>query len=606
MEKVESNPPKTEEVKPTPPKTEQVEPNTPKKEKEFFDDAGNKVSKTQWKRIQKKKKKIAQKKAKKEKRDKETAIRNKKNENQPSKEPEITDPQEYYKNRVAKIQKLKNDKEYFPYPHKWAITHTIAKAIPKFEAEITENGKFHDDKQVSFAGRILKIRWSSKKLIFIDVTAESFKIQVMMNQKMYGNNEDFKRALNIVKRGDIVGVSGAIGRTKKGELTVLATKLKLLSPCLHMLPETRTGLNDQEIRYRQRYLDLMVNPKIKTIFQTRSKVINRLRTKLLERDFMEVETPILNLIAGGATARPFQTYHNDLHLNMSLRVAPELYLKQCIVGGIDRVFEIGKNFRNESIDHTHNPEFTFCELYWAYADYYDLIEMTEEIICDIVMHIKGTLKFDIQDEYGDTKTVDFTRPWKKLSMMEELQNQVGVQLPTDFESPETNAFFDKLCEDKDVECGAPRSTSRLINKLVEHYIEDNIIHPTFLIEQPQIMCPLAKYHRSKPGLTERFELFIDGKEFINAYTELNDPFVQLQLLQKQSQKKSEGDLEANEVDMGFVTALEHALPPTGGWGLGVDRLLMLLTDSYNIQEVILFPAMKPKNAVVAEEGEEVN
>lgn len=583
---------------------EKPEATQPKKEKEFFDDEGNKISKTQFKRLQKKKKKEAQKQAKLAKKAEEAAKKGKtKKQTGFVKEEEISDPQEYYKNRVAQIQKLKEDKEYFPYPHKWDITDTIAKAVPKYEAEITEKGKFHDDKVVSLAGRVSRIRDSSRKLVFIDIQSESTKIQVMMNMRLYGNDEDFVKALSIIKRGDVVGVNGCIGRTKTGELTVLAKKLKLLSPCLQMLPEARTGITDQETRYRKRYLDLLVNPKTKEIFKTRSMVINRLRSKLLERDFMEVETPVLNIIPGGATARPFETYHNDLHLKMSLRIAPELFLKKCIVGGIDRVFEIGKNFRNEGIDHTHNPEFTSCELYWAYADYHDLIEMTEEILCDIIQHVKGSLKFDITDEKGNKKTIDFTRPWKKVSMMEQLEKELGVELPKDLESAETNAFFDKLCKEKEVDCSAPRSTSRLINKLVEKYLEDVIVNPTFIIEQPQIMCPLAKYHRSKPGLTERFELFIDGKEFINAYTELNDPFVQLELLEKQAQKKNEGDVEACEVDHGFINALEHGLPPTGGWGLGVDRLLMLLTDSYNIQEVILFPAMKPIKKNVETEAE---
>lgn len=517
---------------------------------------------------------------------------------------EITDPQEFYKNRCAMITKLKEDKDYFPYPHKWALTHTLPKAVAEFDPICSEKGKFFDEKVVSLAGRVLSIRASSRKLFFIDIVGEEHKIQIMANLSKYGDEADFKKTMTIIKRGDIIGVKGPIGRTKKGELSVLPTKIKLLSPCLRMLPQTRVGVTDQETRYRQRYLDLIVNPKPREIFKTRFRVINKLREMLIRRDFIEVETPTLNIIPGGASARPFETFHNDLKTKMFMRIAPELYLKKCIVGGLDRVFEIGKNFRNEGIDHTHNPEFTACELYWAYADYEDLMEMTEEILCEIIMEVKGSLKFDIRDQEGQVKTVDFTRPWRRVSMIEELEVQLNEPIPEDLEAPESRDTLDALCVKHGVECKAPRSTKRLLDKLVDHFIESQIVNPTFLMEQPQIMCPLAKYHRSKAGLTERFELFIDGKEFINAYTELNDPFIQMDLFKDQKKQKEGGDLEANEIDEDFVVSLEHALPPTGGWGLGIDRLCMLLTDSYNIQEVILFPAMKPKGKVAFETQEE--
>lgn len=551
------------------------------------------LSKNQKKRLKKLRQKAEDKK-------KKEALRQKNQTGKKKQAEEITDPQEYYKNRCAAVNKLKEDPEYAPYPHKWQISHTLPKVIEEFDSKCSEDGVFLQESVVSLAGRIKSMRSNSKKLVFIDIVADEAKIQIFANMSLYGNNEDFQKTMSIIKRGDIIGVRGPIGRTKKGEFSIAPTKIKLLSPCLRMLPQSRVGLSDLETRYRQRYLDLIVNERTISIFKTRSRVISKLREIFTRMDFIEVETPTLNIIAGGATARPFETFHNELKLKMFMRIAPELYLKRLIVGGIDRVFEIGKNFRNEGIDQTHNPEFTSCELYWAYADYEDLMTMTEEVICEIVMFIKGTLKFDITDDKGNKKTLDFTRPWKRVSMIEELEIELGVAIPEDLQSPATRQFLDDLCVKHKVECKNPRSVKRLLDKLVEHFIENEVVNPTFLTEQPQIMCPLAKYHRTKPGLTERFELFIDGKEFINAYTELNDPFIQLSLFEDQKQQKEGGDLEANDVDDDFVLALEHALPPTGGWGLGIDRLCMLLTDSANIQEVILFPAMKPRVNMVAE------
>lgn len=522
-----------------------------------------------------------------------------KTENQ--KEEEITDPQEYYKNRCAMIEKLKQTTEFFPYPHKFQITHMIHKLREEFEPQCTENGVFLDQK-IAVAGRVHSIRASGKNLVFYDLKGDGAKIQVMANSSQYDDENHFNEIKHIIKRGDIIGVLGSIGKSKTGELSIAPSRLQLLSPCLHMLPKnvdkkdegTKDALTDQETRYRQRYLDLIVNSKPKNIFITRSKVIQYLRQEFTARDFLEVETPVLNILAGGATARPFETYHKELNRKMFLRIAPELYLKSCVVGGIDRVYEIGKQFRNEGIDHTHNPEFTSCELYWAYADYNDLITFTEEVLCSIIMKVKGSLKFDITDDSGNKVPIDFSRPWKKISMMEELARVLECTLPEDLESEEARVFFDEHCKKRNVFCSEPRTTSRLIDKLVGEFLEPGCLNPTFLTEQPQLMCPLAKYHRTKKGLTERFELFINRKEFVNAYTELNDPFIQMQQFQNQVKEKEAGNDEASPVDEDFVKCLEHALPPTGGWGLGVDRFIMLLTDSVNIQEVILFPAMKPK------------
>lgn len=505
---------------------------------------------------------------------------------------EVLNPSEYYDHRCKIIKELKKNPETFPYPHKFEVSHGVKELRELFTPKLSENNVFLKE-EVSSAGRVITIRTAGKNLIFYDIEADDTKVQVMVN----GNNLERKELIEELKakinRGDIIGINGTVGLSKTGEFSLNAKNVKLLSPCLHMLPKEHYGLTDLETRYRKRYLDLIINAKTRNIFKTRSKIIGLLREELVERGFLEVETPILNLIAGGASAKPFKTYHNDLHQEMSMRVAPELFLKNCIVGGLNKVFEIGKNFRNEGIDQTHNPEFTACELYWAFADYQDLMTMTEQILSKIVLKIKGSYKFEITNEKKEKVMIDFTPPFKRVNMLEELERVLGIKIdPLTLDSDETNKLLDDICIKHKVTCAAPRSTSRLIDKLVGDFIEPTFINPTFLCEHPQLMCPLAKYHRSKPGLTERFEMFINTKEFVNAYTELNDPFVQKETFEEQMKAKAAGDEEANEIDWDFIGCLEHALPPTGGWGLGIDRFIMLLTDNLNIQEVILFPAMR--------------
>lgn len=344
-----------------------------------------------------------------------------------------------------------------------------------------------------------------------------------------------------------------------------------------------------------------MNNSVKNIFRTRNKIINFVRKYLNDMDFVEVETPMMNMIPGGATARPFETYHNELDMKLFMRIAPELYLKKLIVGGLNRVFEIGKQFRNEGIDLTHNPEFTTCEFYWAYADYHDLMDMTEDMLAKMVYSIHGSYKIQYHPEGQDVPDkvieIDFTPPFRRIPMMKGLEDILGIKLPPNNElhTEESRIFFDNLCKEKGVDCSAPRTTSRLIDKLVGEYLESQCKDPCFIIDTPTIMSPLAKWHRSEPGLSERFELFANYHEIINAYTELNDPKVQLEAFQGQAKAKEAGDLEAQHVDMSFVNALEYGLPPTGGWGLGIDRICMLLTDTNNIKEVMLFPAMKPND-----------
>ncbi|KAK4783522.1 hypothetical protein SAY86_007896 [Trapa natans] len=531
------------------------------------------------------------------------------------------DPTQYFENRVKYLEAQKADGKN-PYPHKFEVQMSVLEFVEKYGS--LSNGDHLEDVTVSLAGRIMSKRSSSSKLFFYDLHSGGAKLQVMADaSKSVMEEAEFFKFHSGVKRGDIVGITGFPGKTKRGELSIFPKIFTLLSHCLHMLPRQKVGpgsdnanakkivswhpgttrnpetyiLKDQETRYRQRYLDLMVNSEVRQIFKTRNKIVRYIQRFLDNLDFFEVETPMMNMIAGGAAARPFVTHHNELNMRLYMRIAPELYLKQLVVGGLERVYEIGKQFRNEGIDLTHNPEFTTCEFYMAFADYNDLMVLTEDMLSGMVKEITGDykIKYHANGLENDPIEIDFTPPFRRIDMVEELEKVAGLNIPRNFSSEEANKYLVEACAKFEVKCPPPQTTTRLLDKLVGHFLEETCVNPTFIINHPEIMSPLAKWHRSKPGLTERFELFINKHELCNAYTELNDPIVQRQRFSDQLKDRQSGDDEAMVMDETFCTALEYALPPTGGWGLGVDRLTMLLTDSQNIKEVLLFPAMRPQD-----------
>ncbi|CAN8074253.1 unnamed protein product [Agarophyton chilense] len=515
---------------------------------------------------------------------------------------EHLDPSQYISIRKAAVRALKEAGEN-PYPHKFQVSMTIPEFINKYSEEVIP-GQQLEAPMISIAGRIYSKRAAGTRLVFYDLRGDGVKVQIIADAQKGGSTflEDHAR----IRRGDIVGVRGCAGKSRKGEFSIFATEVVILSYCLHMLPKLEQGLTDSEVRFRQRYLDLIVNQKNREVFIRRSKIIKLIRRFLDDRGFLEVETPMMSALPGGATAKPFKTYHEDLKTTMYMRVAPELYLKMLVIGGLERVYEIGRNFRNESIDPTHNPEFTACEFYAAYLDYSDLMEITEQMLSALVLGVTGShvVTYHPDGKDGRVVKIDFSPPFRRISMVSGLEERLRIilgdetfSIPKDLEAESTRQFLDDLHTKLEVECEEPRTTARLLDSLVGKYIEPECINPTFICDHPQIMSPLAKWHRTLPGMTERFELFANGKELCNAYTELNDPEVQRERFRVAQKDVKSGDEEAMVYDEDFCLSLEYGLPPTAGWGLGIDRLSMMLTDNHSIKEVLLFPAMKPKTDV---------
>ncbi|PKL66106.1 MAG: lysine--tRNA ligase [Methanomicrobiales archaeon HGW-Methanomicrobiales-3] len=503
----------------------------------------------------------------------------------------MTDPTEntvFDQTRIDKITALR-EKGVAMFPPVYERKDTISEVRTKY-AEITHD---KSEESVTVAGRIYIVR-KHGKTIFADLGDESGRIQLYIRKNDLGD-EQFDLFNQYIERGDIIGVTGHVFRTKLGEITIWVDSFVLLTKAVCSLPEKFHGLKDVEKRYRQRYVDLIVNDENRQTFRNRSRIISLLRRYLDDNGFLEFETPILQPVYGGANARPFTTYHNFLDQKLFLRIAPELYLKRLVVGGFEKVFEISRNFRNEGVDADHNPEFTMVEIYWVYRDFSDMMALCENIVCSIIDQVHG--KYELP--FGET-TLNFTAPWKKLSMEDAVKEMAGIDI---FAHPVE--VLKKLAHEHKIEDpDKTRNQREYLIAFFEALVEEKLIQPTFIYDYPVENSPLAKRHRTKEGFTERFELFIAGMEVGNGFSELNDPVDQKERFEAQDEKRRLGDVEAQMIDYDFINAIGYGMPPTGGVGIGIDRLVMLLTNNNSIKEVILFPSMKTLKAGEGDDEEE--
>jgi len=475
-----------------------------------------------------------------------------------------------------------------PYPNRFETADTVSDLVARHGVSTREEIEATRIETVT-AGRILSIRSFGKASFFV-LSDGHARIQVYIRQDALSEREF--QVSRLLDYGDYIGVAGHLFRTKTNELSIWASRLEFLAKCFVPLPEKFHGLQDVEIRYRQRYLDLAVNPEVRRVFEIRSRTVTAVREFLTARGFLEVETPMMQPIAGGALARPFVTHHNALDMTLYLRIAPELYLKRLVVGGIERVFEINRNFRNEGIGYRWNPEFTMLEFYWAYADYHDLMTLTEELMPHVVQAALATL----ETQWGE-QTISFAAPFAKMTFRQLIADAAGKRLGTtvDEQAIRSAATVADLARQLGVEVEAGWGPGKIGTEIFEKFVEESLIQPTFVYDYPTEVSPLSKQRADDPDTVERFELYVGGMEIANAFSELNDPDEQRRRFEAQLADRARGDQEAHAMDEDYIRALEYGLPPTGGEGIGIDRLVMLLTNSPSIRDVILFPLMRPRD-----------